>query len=357
MGEPFGDCATRREAGRVIYGGGGSSSSSTKLPAELRPLASAYAKKAQQIGNTPFQAYTGQRFANLTGDQNAAIGMIRDRAMNGSPVMDQADQTLMQTLQGGQTNPYLNSMVDQAQQSVARTYNLLTKPQTESAMVRSGSFGNSGLQQMQQEQQRQATEQMGNIATQMYGQAYDQDRARQMQALGMAPTYANQAYADAGQLLGAGGLLQQQQQQGLDFKYDQFLERQNQPYKNLAAMGAPFGANMGSTTTTSQGSGSRLAGAAGGAMMGAQIGSVVPGIGTAIGAIGGGIIGALSDKRAKTDIKRVGKTDDGLPVYTYRYKAGGPVQMGVMAQDVQKKTPDAVFDAGGLLAVDYTKVS
>ena len=66
---------------------------------------------------------------------------------------------------------------------------------------------------------------------------------------------------------------------------------------------------------------------------------------------------ALSDERAKTDIKQVGETDDGLPVYTYRYKMGGPIQMGVMAQDVAKAKPDAVRDFGGMLAVDYSKVS
>lgn len=64
----------------------------------------------------------------------------------------------------------------------------------------------------------------------------------------------------------------------------------------------------------------------------------------------------FSDRRLKTDIQRVGKTDAGLPVYTYKYKAGGPTQMGVMAQDVQKKSPDAVHNIGGMLAVDYGMV-
>lgn len=65
----------------------------------------------------------------------------------------------------------------------------------------------------------------------------------------------------------------------------------------------------------------------------------------------------FSDKRLKEDIKRVGKTDDGLPVYTYRYKGSPMVQMGVMAQEVEKKTPDAVATFGGFKAVDYGKVS
>jgi hypothetical protein len=65
-----------------------------------------------------------------------------------------------------------------------------------------------------------------------------------------------------------------------------------------------------------------------------------------------------SDIRLKTDIQRVGKTKGGLPIYTYRYKAGGPVQMGVMAQDVARVNPEAVEEiGGGYLGVDYGKVN
>jgi len=75
------------------------------------------------------------------------------------------------------------------------------------------------------------------------------------------------------------------------------------------------------------------------------------GIGGLFGtAISGGL---FSDRRLKTDIRRVGATDAGVPVYTYRYITGGPVHMGVMAQDV----PDAAFETpSGFLAVDYAEV-
>lgn len=71
--------------------------------------------------------------------------------------------------------------------------------------------------------------------------------------------------------------------------------------------------------------------------------------------LGSALIGALpfSDERLKTDKERIGETDDGTPIYTYRYKDGGPVQMGVMAQDV----PEArVKDPSGFYRVDYGKV-
>jgi Chaperone of endosialidase len=66
----------------------------------------------------------------------------------------------------------------------------------------------------------------------------------------------------------------------------------------------------------------------------------------------------LSDSRTKTDISRVGKTESGLPIYTFRYKSGGPKQMGVMAQEVEKVRPDAVTTlSSGLKMVDYGKLS
>lgn len=79
---------------------------------------------------------------------------------------------------------------------------------------------------------------------------------------------------------------------------------------------------------------------------------------------GGGILGALgfglqaapliwSDRRLKEDIKRVGTTDDGLGVYTYRYKGSDTVHMGVMADEVERIHPDAVAEINGHKAVNY----
>lgn len=75
----------------------------------------------------------------------------------------------------------------------------------------------------------------------------------------------------------------------------------------------------------------------------------------ALGKLGAAGIGLLSDIRAKTDISRVGTLDNGLPVYLYRYKHGGPMQIGVMAQDVEKVKPEAVTEFGGIKAVNYAE--
>lgn len=63
---------------------------------------------------------------------------------------------------------------------------------------------------------------------------------------------------------------------------------------------------------------------------------------------------AMSDARAKDDIKRVGQLDNGLPVYSYRYKGQPTTQIGLMAQDVAQVKPHAIADMGnGLMGVRY----
>jgi len=65
----------------------------------------------------------------------------------------------------------------------------------------------------------------------------------------------------------------------------------------------------------------------------------------------------MSDRRVKTDIERVGWLDNGLPIYRFRFVAGGPVQIGLMAQDIEQINPDAVTEIGGVKHVDYVKAT
>lgn len=70
--------------------------------------------------------------------------------------------------------------------------------------------------------------------------------------------------------------------------------------------------------------------------------------------MGGKLIG-LSDKRAKKDIKKVGEVN-GMGLYDFKYKGTEKPQRGLIAQDVEKKMPDAVLTGrDGLKRVDYGK--
>jgi hypothetical protein len=86
--------------------------------------------------------------------------------------------------------------------------------------------------------------------------------------------------------------------------------------------------------------------AANSAGTGQAIGSVL-GLATAV---------AMSDRRLKENIQKVGSLNNGLPVYRFNYKGKDTPQIGLMAQDVKKVHPEAVAkDKRGYMMVDYTQ--
>jgi hypothetical protein len=124
--------------------------------------------------------------------------------------------------------------------------------------------------------------------------------------------------------LAAGQVQQQTQQAGNTALYNQFLQQQSYPFQVaqfLANIAEGTGSLSGSTTTTTQ-----------------------PG-------------SLFSDKRVKDDIRKVGKTFDGQTIYTFKYKGDDTTHIGLMAQDVEKRHPDAVGLAAGIKTVDYAKAT
>ena len=71
--------------------------------------------------------------------------------------------------------------------------------------------------------------------------------------------------------------------------------------------------------------------------------------------LGSNLLGAFSDSRLKKHIRRVGTLDNGLPVYAYQYKSGGPTQIGLLAEDVNAVKPEAVGERDGYKTVFYDK--
>lgn len=66
--------------------------------------------------------------------------------------------------------------------------------------------------------------------------------------------------------------------------------------------------------------------------------------------------GMLSDINAKENIERVGETPGGIGVYEYNYKGNDSRETGVIAQEVEKIIPDAVYIQNGLKHVNYAMV-
>jgi len=88
----------------------------------------------------------------------------------------------------------------------------------------------------------------------------------------MAPGIAQAQYMPGQQLMGIGGTMQQQGQNMLDRNYEEFQNAQNFPFRTYDAMLAPFGRNLGGSSTTQGPQSNPAAGLLGGAMLGSRIG-------------------------------------------------------------------------------------
>lgn len=66
----------------------------------------------------------------------------------------------------------------------------------------------------------------------------------------------------------------------------------------------------------------------------------------------------FSDERLKADIHDTGaRTDDGIPVKSFRYKGSPMMHVGVIAQEAKRKRPDAVRRGpGGFMMVNMPEV-
>ena len=66
--------------------------------------------------------------------------------------------------------------------------------------------------------------------------------------------------------------------------------------------------------------------------------------------------GMFSDRRLKTDIKRVGALENGLPVSLFRYKGDPTPRIGLMADEVERVRPEAVIERpDGFKVVRYDR--
>src|SRR5215831_11842395 len=134
----------------------------------------------------------------------------------------------------------------------------------------------------------------------------------------------------------------------------------NQLNANLVNQGnAAFGTQAGIGNAQAQ---ADLAGLTqSGNIFGAGLGLL--GLGTGGGAtIGGGLakglMGFLSDERAKDEIEPVGQLYDGQKVYRYRYKGDPRHTIGLIAQEVEEREPDAVLPfPGRMKGVNYKRAT
>lgn len=119
-------------------------------------------------------SYIGATSAGAAGPGSVA-DKIGGMAGAVNPYLNQNASRASTTLAGptyknpllGLNNPALQAAIDSAQGDVMRNFNLTTAPMREAQAHQSGSFGNSGVEQMRSEDNRNLARELGNVSTQM----------------------------------------------------------------------------------------------------------------------------------------------------------------------------------------------
>ena len=138
-----------------------------------------------------------QQFPNmgLSPITQGALGLTAERALNGSPLLQTAQNTTQNIAGGyGGSNPYLNTMADTALGKVRDMVN--------SQFEAAGRL-NSGANQ------QELTRNLGEVAANLYGGQYNADQNRMLAASQIAPSLANQDFTQLQQLLGVGQIYDQ----------------------------------------------------------------------------------------------------------------------------------------------------
>jgi hypothetical protein len=294
---------------------GGKTTTSTNqvtIPQDVLDRYNAVNAQAAKVAENPFQKYgtTQEDFvAQFNEQQLKGVQGINDVAAMG-PVYENIDKYL---------NPYTKNVADTTRAQMEQAQEQAQSGALGTA-VQSGAFGGdrAGVAAANLANQNQMA--MGSTMANIYNQGYTQ-------AIDTSMNDRNRMLGVAGAQLGAGTQMQQTEQAGLDALINQFQQEQGYPFQVaqfLANIAMGTGALSGSTTTTTQP---------------AQI---------------------FSDRRLKHDIKKIGEADNGLPIYTFKYKGDEHHQthVGFMADEVEKKNPDAVgLDPSGYKTVDYDKAA
>lgn len=312
--------------------GSSRTTTTTEPPAFIRPYLQYGAEQSRALYSTGGpQYYEGNTVVPFSDQTEQALGLTEQRAMQGSPVVDAAQNYAANTLSsaptsqfggaanpygssanpyGGASNPYLdatfNKAADSVQQRLGTQFAGSGRNIEASRAVNADEL--SGLADRiyggayENERNRQLSygqHQLG-IGAQGYeserdrmAQDIEQQRARQFGITSLAPQLANQDYVDLQALGGVGGQVEDLAGRLMEDQAARWDFSQNAPQINLdnylaRVTGAYPGQNATQTTPTYR---NRTAGAAGGALAGAQMGSSFGPYGALIGAVGGGLLG------------------------------------------------------------------
>lgn len=231
----------------------------SQIDPTIQPYLGYGLQQAQQLyqGGGP-QYYGGPTFVSPSTTTQTGLQALEARASLGNPLLQSAQNQLQSTVSGNflSGNPFFQGAFQPAAQA-AQTQFQQTLGDIASKSSLAGRYGSGAMGSLQDRATGAFGQQLANTAGQLAYQNYADERNRQQQAIGMAPTMASADYQDIQNMLQAGQIREGYtgQQQQADIAKFNFL--QNQPQQNLQnylslVYGNPLGRVGQSTSSGTQ---------------------------------------------------------------------------------------------------------
>ncbi len=231
--------------GSTDTGGQNTTQTSTPWPAQRSALETGYGAASSNILNRPTSFFPGQTFADFSPETQGALGAQTGRAVQGNPLLGQAQNYTGDVL-GGQyldpsSNPFLGGVSDSVMSAI--------RPDVDSMFAGGGRAGSPAHAEALG---RGVSRGMAPFLFNEYGR----ERGFQEGAANRAPGLAREDYFDINQLAGVGAQREGQAQRGINEDIAGFEFGQNEPASRtrdyLAAIqGMPtFGTTTGAQQNT-----------------------------------------------------------------------------------------------------------
>ena len=206
----------------------------------------------------PLPVYGGTTVPSLSQDTQQALQLKRQGVSVDPNVLNATNQQLIDTLQGNylNSNPYLNDVINIAQQNTVDNYSKIINPRIMAGSERTGNFFSSSKNQQLEQSDKLALQELGNIATNIAGQNYQSERQRQLGALGLVPgivgQQTNTSLANIGLQSDVGNVVDLYNRAKAEEEANKFYQEQQSPFQNLARYFGVVGANVGGGQVTAQ---------------------------------------------------------------------------------------------------------
>ena len=313
------------------------------IPQYFKDIQERTLKKAENLGQRPYQAYTGQMIAPLSAlEQQSANVATQQLLPQTQQLRAIGEQRFTPTVAQQYMNPYESQVIKGAIGDVEDQYQQAQRALSAQA-VGSGAFGGTRFGVERALGTERFLDQVGDISSRLRQAGFESGAAR------FAADRATQLNAAQGQLAGLtgaaaglsqyGGIERGIEQTQLAEAYRNFIEEREYPVEQVRQV---VGALAGAPIRTY---GEERSGMVGTPVSGPSVFGQLAGAGLAAY--------QMSDIRLKDDIKLIGQSPSGINIYSFRYKGNDTRYQGVLAHQVPHAS---IVNDKGYLMVDYSKI-